>query len=433
MQPTSPEAIQSQGDAISLVEPGERDPRGQVLVIVAMGLVALIAMVGLVIDGGYAWSQQRETQNGADAVAKAGTVVVQHAYAQTETPTDGDVGCAVEDSAAVNGVDLVKAIYTNSEGTPLVPELEVGACDAGGVIPTTLGAQGVQATTSQEFDTFLAQVVGFDTFTTTADATAVVAPQVGLCPAASGCGVLPVTFPLSTVYCDGTNSQVSFGEGEWEIIDEADADETNLAIIPLCSTTAGTEAPGSVGWLDFGCGNLAETIANPCQVYVPIPGWVKTQTGNVNSVEDELNEYGGNQPGVAETDTEASPDADADEIMPLPIHNNSCETDLDGPNNDPALYQPPSACPEGDWSGGGSNLYYHIPYWVGFKVDQVYVQGSNVAECNSPPGYPSGVAGSGATSCLKGWFVERYDAPGAMDTRDLTPGELTPMGILLVE
>ena len=52
-----------------------RDERGQVLVIVAGALVALIAMVGLVIDGGYAWGQQRDTQNGADAAAKAETAL----------------------------------------------------------------------------------------------------------------------------------------------------------------------------------------------------------------------------------------------------------------------------------------------------------------------------------------------------------------------
>ena len=56
---------------------GGRSDAGQVLVIVAVGMVAFIAMVGLVIDGGNAWGQQRETQNGADSAAKAGTTVIQ--------------------------------------------------------------------------------------------------------------------------------------------------------------------------------------------------------------------------------------------------------------------------------------------------------------------------------------------------------------------
>lgn len=409
----------------------DSSPRGQVLVIVAAAMVVLIAMVGVVIDGGYAWGQQRETQNAADSAAKAGTVVVQHAYADDTPPTDGDVGCAVEDAVAAHGVDLVEAVYTNSEGTPLDPEIQVGACAPGGgaAIPVDLDAQGVKATTSQEFETFLARVIGFTEFTAVADATAVVGPQVGICQAGSGCGVLPVTFPISAVYCDGTNSQVVINQAEWAIHGEDDPPTVgNMVIIPLCSTTAGTESPGSVGWLDYGCGNLADTISDPCNLFIPIPAWVQTQTGNVNSVEDELNAYTGDDVGVPEID---DPDGIDDQVVPLPIHNNTCVSDPDGPDNDPTLYT--AVCPEGDWSGTGSNLFYHVPYWVGFMLDQAYVQGNNVNECNSPPGWPSGVAGSGATSCLKGWFVERYDAPGTMGTGDLTPGEPTPMMVGLIE
>lgn len=415
----------------------KEDPRGQVLVIVAGGMIVLVAMVGLVIDGGHAWGRQRETQNAADSVAKAGTVVVQHAYADDTPPTDGDVGCAVEGAATAFGVELSSAVYTDHEGTPLSPEIIVGPCLAGGGGPVPVGseAQGVKATTEQSFNTFLARVLGFTEFTAHADATAVVAPQVGLCPAGSGCGVLPVTFPISAVKCDGTNSQIGIGGPDWEIIEPEDARPSatemsadNMSIIPLCSTQAGTESPGSVGWLDYGCGNLATTISDPCNVFIPIPAWVTTQTGNVNSVEDELNEYAGNQIGVAEFDEN---DADRDEILPLPIHTNTCESDPDGPDNDPDLYT--DVCPEGDWSGQGDNTYFHAEYWVGFMLDQAYVQGSNATECNSAPGSPSGAAGNGGTSCLKGWFVVKYEAPGTMGIGNLTPGEPKPMGILLVE
>ena len=407
---------------------------GQVLVIVAVGMIALIALVGLVIDGGYAWGQQRQNQNAADSVAKAGTVVVQHAYADEVPPTDGDVGCAVDDAIAAFGVDLVSAVYTDSQGTPLTPTIEVGDCGSGGPIPVNLDAQGVKATTTHVFDTFLARIVGQDQFTTTADATAVVGPQVGICPAGSGCAVLPVTFPISAVKCDGTNSQIVIGTEDWKILDVdgvlAPAPTVdNMSIIPLCSTEAGTETPGSVGWLDYGCGNLADTISSPCNKFIPIPAWVKTQTGNVNNVEDELNDYSGNQIGVPEFD---ETDTDRDEIVPLPIHTNTCESDPDGPDND---IVPPSTnpCPEGDWSGQGSNTYYLAKYWVGFMLDQAYIQGSNKVECNNPPGSPTGSAGSGATSCLKGWFVAKFEAPGTIGIGDLTPGAPEPMGILLVE
>ena len=50
--------------------------RGQMLVIVALGLTVLIAMAGLIIDGGMALSNRRQVQNAADAASLAGTRVL---------------------------------------------------------------------------------------------------------------------------------------------------------------------------------------------------------------------------------------------------------------------------------------------------------------------------------------------------------------------
>ena len=49
---------------------GRRDD-GQILVLFALTLVAMIAMVGLVLDGGAAFAQRRNEQNAADAAALA--------------------------------------------------------------------------------------------------------------------------------------------------------------------------------------------------------------------------------------------------------------------------------------------------------------------------------------------------------------------------
>lgn len=51
---------------------GRGRERGQVLVIFALALVALVAMVGLVLDGGSAFAQRRDQQNAADLAALAG-------------------------------------------------------------------------------------------------------------------------------------------------------------------------------------------------------------------------------------------------------------------------------------------------------------------------------------------------------------------------
>ncbi len=45
---------------------------GQSLVIVALGMVAFIAILALVIDGGNAYAAKRQAQNAADAGALAG-------------------------------------------------------------------------------------------------------------------------------------------------------------------------------------------------------------------------------------------------------------------------------------------------------------------------------------------------------------------------
>src|SRR5687767_5328724 len=167
------------------------DPSGQVLVMVAAALIALIAMVGLVIDGGHAWGRQRVTQNGADAIAKAGAVVLIQWL--DEIPKDiGDVGCAVETAEEENAVEIEEVLFTNHAGE-LIGEV-VPACGTVGDIP--FEAQGIRAVAAQTFDTFLMSVVGIDQLTARANATAIVGPITG-----SGVG-LPVTFPQTMDLCD---------------------------------------------------------------------------------------------------------------------------------------------------------------------------------------------------------------------------------------
>ena len=85
------------------------DERGQILVIVAVGMVVIIAMVGIVIDGGYAWGKQRETQNGADSASEAGAAVLAWNLAYTSRGLtapkgDGDVLAAVNAAGQANDI-----------------------------------------------------------------------------------------------------------------------------------------------------------------------------------------------------------------------------------------------------------------------------------------------------------------------------------------
>jgi Flp pilus assembly protein TadG len=51
--------------------PERRDERGQIIVVFALALVAIVAMVGLILDGGSAFAQRRSEQNAVDLAALA--------------------------------------------------------------------------------------------------------------------------------------------------------------------------------------------------------------------------------------------------------------------------------------------------------------------------------------------------------------------------
>jgi Flp pilus assembly protein TadG len=55
-----------------LRRPGDRDERGAAAIFVVLFTLALLAVAGLVIDGGYALGAKREAMNTAEQAARAG-------------------------------------------------------------------------------------------------------------------------------------------------------------------------------------------------------------------------------------------------------------------------------------------------------------------------------------------------------------------------
>ncbi|NJD27677.1 MAG: hypothetical protein FIA92_05215 [Chloroflexi bacterium] len=85
--------------------------RGQLLVLFALGLVAMVAMVGLVLDGSDTFNQRRGQQNGADLAALAGANAYMNSYYATRnvaTARSAAQAAAVA-AATTNG-------YTNGVG-----------------------------------------------------------------------------------------------------------------------------------------------------------------------------------------------------------------------------------------------------------------------------------------------------------------------------
>jgi Flp pilus assembly protein TadG len=348
-----------------------RRERGQALVFIALSMTVVLAATAMVIDGGNAMSQQRGTQNATDAAALAGAVVIAEKMGG-ETRTDSNVVSAMNNAFSGNEATMGTSYYV--DGSQAI----VGTVGRGGSIPSD--AAGIQAAGNRTFDTFLAGTVGLNTMTAGAGATALAGALRSVCSAADGCGVMPVTFSIPITACDGTNRPLRVGV-DWSLVslDTALADDgvgQYESIIPLCKN-----GPGGVGWLDMGCGGtLGSQISTMCNGPFDIPTWIQTSTGNTNSVEGAINNYAG-------------------ELIMVPMFDATCR---DVPSS--GL---PADCTD---PGNGNNLWYHIPRFTQFLLDEAFVQGNNNPDCNSAPGGPP-IGGNGGTSCFKGWFV-RYIMQG---------------------
>jgi len=406
-----------------------RDSRqhGQTIVLFALGLAAVIAMVGLLIDGGNAYAQQRGTQNGADV------------WAAINQAADDNRIRRFDPGVAGNS----RAYYTDAGGNMLTPggatttDPASAAAVGGGTVPgctaNCIGgrAVGVRALATRQFPPFIAGAVGFGQFTATADATAVTgyAPSSN-CTAAQGCALLPVTFATRPATCDDSGKAV-YDPSEWGLPVGTLFTGSNESILTTCKN-----APGAVGWLDFGCGTLASQILNPCNDSISFPLWVQAQPGNPNNVEDALNTYAGCTVGTYESQpaTCGRPvGPHSDQTVYVPFFDAICVAkNAPDPSVQPVFPggQFPGTCP-GSNPGGGNNTYYHITYFLGFALDHAYIQGNNFPECNQPPGSPLS-GGNGSNGCLKGWRSFVTQAPGPIVVNPGPGGQGTPLRIQLI-
>jgi hypothetical protein len=361
---------------------GPRRERGQIIVIMVGGIIAMFAMVGLIVDGGNAFANQRVTQNGTDAAALAGaTQLAQNLSPKgwTAVKNDADVTLAVSGAVAANGLQGWTGYYTDVTGDMLdstgktVNQTFQAAQVGGGAIPPCMDtskcaggfASGVRVLGHKTIGTFVARIFGMSSIGIAADATARAGYVTKTCSGEGGCGVLPVTFPITQVSCDGSGNAVQTTEPY--VVGQH-------YIIPLCKN-----GPGNVGWLDWsptagGTSELETSIYSPNNPAIPLPSWqYMTATGNVNSqaIEDAINSYAG-QAGLILT------------------FDSTCDVEPAGVDK--------GDCPPGNVGGNGSNQYYHVPALSALRLDfpkAAYISGTN-PQCDT---------GNGATSCIMGTFV----------------------------
>jgi len=233
------------------------DERGQVLVIVAGGLLVFIAMVGLVIDTGVGFHERRDIQNASDLSAMAGTKLIADHYLDGGR-TGAEVYAAVNSSLIANGCVVADgcdwtAQYVKPDPAVTGGEILLGDVTTAGGIPA--GAQGVRIETESSTDTFFMQVVGIDQMDVAVNATAMTSSLLNEAPS----GVLLPIAAFDSEYQT---------EVEYEL-------------------TAGEEGPGNFGWLTWrGSPNaptLEASLCHPDNDAMTFPVWIEGDTGITNS------------------------------------------------------------------------------------------------------------------------------------------------------
>ena len=381
-----------------------RRERGQILVIAAVAMTALLAMAGLVVDGGAAFASQRATQNAADAAANAGALALAERLGGSTAPGSGwdaEVASRVSSSAATNDLQSYRAVYTSIDAAMLdssgavVTDMDAAAEVGDGTIPP--GASGVAVRGTRASPTYFVRVVGITSFPTSANATAVA----GILAGAPAGAILPVTFPVAISSCDKTATLVP-GTSPWPLVGLDETTDANMAIVPLCTT-----GPGSIGWLDLGGGNLAQQITNPTNRTFDVPTWLQTQPGTVDAMQTPLEAYIGR-------------------VVTIPLFDGTCKDEPPGT----AL----GDCTSGE--GVGNNTYYHIPKFANFKISGVYLKnGGGInpkVDCNSAPGSPFVNTTNGSVACLKGWFV-KYITVGPVIPGSIDPADPATIGVQLIQ
>lgn len=81
--------------------------RGQMLIIMALALVALLGMTGIAVDLGFGFAHRREAQNAADAAALAGAQALGRHYIN---PSPATSGCGDSGTAECNNTTVLREI-----------------------------------------------------------------------------------------------------------------------------------------------------------------------------------------------------------------------------------------------------------------------------------------------------------------------------------
>jgi hypothetical protein len=302
--------------------------RGQSLVLFVLSLTAILLMVGVVIDGGYGLSQRRDAQNAADFAALDGArIIAEHVSGDTVNGTDANVQGAIARTALANGADPI--VFGAPDGPAYVDTSgNIVGYVGDGTIPAT--AVGVRVGASRTWRPFFLGIVGVDSWSASASATA----KGGYADGAPG-GVFPAgvaeAFFNGRQTCSGPVSS-----------------DPSSPCYPAHLTPGSLNVPGGFGWLKFGCDGygLGQGSAGGCST---AKTFLQTEIGPP-----------GNSFGCC---TATGLPGSADLIGSLPGNKVSadCSYYID--------HQSIVIVAVWDYADGtGSNAYYHIVGFTGWQI-----------------------------------------------------------------
>jgi hypothetical protein len=216
--------------------------RGQILVIVAGGIIGILAILALVLEGGTLVLNRRDGQNQADLASIAGTHVV--AQVKTgQTPSLG-VHAAIENSLDLNGCAGTAPCTWTAQfvGANLAP---LGAVGAGSSVPAN--ALGVRVGVTRTPDAMVGRIFAIDSWTVSTEATALTAKptslSTGILLPIALCGWQSAVVGNDCVQATGPGNAVDFQYGQ------------------IYDLTDGKDAPGGFGWLSWDGSNSSGALA----------------------------------------------------------------------------------------------------------------------------------------------------------------------------
>jgi hypothetical protein len=230
--------------------------RGQILVIVAGGMIGLLAIAALALEGGTMLLNRRDGQNAADLSSVAGARIVALSYTQPSDPGNNaqdDVYGAIETNLDQNNCGVTAsspctwtAVFVGA------PATGAGLVDKGPVTDSATalpaGSLGVRVNVTRSPGAIIGRALGFDHWTVSTEATAISQKATGsltgtLLPIAV-CGWSNATSTDCVQASGGPSNAVDFQVGQ------------------IYDLTDGKDAPGGFGWVSWDGSNSAGALAD---------------------------------------------------------------------------------------------------------------------------------------------------------------------------